>query len=242
MNNMIMLAWFGQGIEDLIGPLGTIFLFLFTGAVGWLTTAVYMRVRYSEEWEIAKFQTSIGSSPATYGFGAFLSAASPCSCTLSACGLPAWVWLPALVCVPKLFQSRYGVQLQSNGGLKANLHSIAFIAASCSISYFVVRPFLSEDCMMKASTSFAVYLLCVIALKAFDSLFLGKSFWIPGSDNTAHFGGAFLGAVAGLYSTGHFTIINQQQGVSQCDTQTSSLILNACLVYLAVVVCFPQAS
>jgi hypothetical protein len=236
-----MFAWFGQEVEALIGPISTIFLFLATGVVGWFTTAVSLRVRYPEDsWEIAKFQTGIGSSPATYGFGAFLSAVNPCSCALSAFGLSAWVWLPALVCVPRLFETKYGVQLQLKGGLKGNLRSLAFIATSCCVVYFLLRPLLQQDnCMVDASSAFALYLLYTIALKAFDSHFLGKSFWIPGSDNTAHFGGSLAGAVIGFCYAALHNIIDQQR-ISNCDLHSRSLILNTCLVYLAIV-CIPQA-
>lgn len=89
---MVMLCWFGEEVEKLIGGFAFVLLYVATGVAGWCTTFMYLRIRHSDVWEFAaKFQSGIGSSPATYGIGAFLAAAKPASCSLSSLGIPSWV-------------------------------------------------------------------------------------------------------------------------------------------------------
>ena len=78
VNNMIMLGAIGPQLEAVVGPVALCAIYTGTGAAGWALT--YLRNRYditgisTEEfpadmrWECGmKFQSSNGSSPATYG-------------------------------------------------------------------------------------------------------------------------------------------------------------------------------
>ena len=133
VNNMIMLLSFVPQLEWLLvhavsaavadgtgqsggshlgGALLLWLLFVCTGAAGWLVTLVALRRRHKgDEWTFAaRYQVSLGSSPATYGMLAFLAVASPNCCVCSTFGMPAWIWVTALICAPQAFNEKYGVQ------------------------------------------------------------------------------------------------------------------------------------
>ena len=136
VNNMVMLASFAPQLEDvlaravasaavdgsssgdvgagsrLVGALLLWALFVATGAAGWLLTLRLLKHRHrGEDWAFAaRYQVSLGSSPATYGMLAFLAVTAPGRCVCRTFGLPAWAWVTALACGPQLFSEKYGVQ------------------------------------------------------------------------------------------------------------------------------------
>eukprot|EP00615_Pteridomonas_danica_P003872 CAMPEP_0114332156 /NCGR_PEP_ID=MMETSP0101-20121206/2890_1 /TAXON_ID=38822 ORGANISM="Pteridomonas danica, Strain PT" /NCGR_SAMPLE_ID=MMETSP0101 /ASSEMBLY_ACC=CAM_ASM_000211 /LENGTH=91 /DNA_ID=CAMNT_0001462727 /DNA_START=183 /DNA_END=455 /DNA_ORIENTATION=- len=91
---MAMLCLGGEELEELVGTFNIILFFFLTGAAGWLTTMCVTRYRYQGEmWDYAaKFQFSVGSSPATYGLATILATIAPDMCSCSALSMPPWVW------------------------------------------------------------------------------------------------------------------------------------------------------
>ena len=75
-NNLIHWCCFAPALERVIGPLGLALSYIVAGAAGWLATYASLKAKHgdSDTWNFAlKFQTGVGSSPATYGLTAMLA-------------------------------------------------------------------------------------------------------------------------------------------------------------------------
>ena len=155
VNNMVMLLSFAPQLEETLGAaavtgggdsssdrsriLGALLvwlLFALTGAAGWLLTLLRLKRQHrGEDWAFAaRYQVSVGSSPATYGMLAFLAAVNPEHCVRRFAGLPPWLWVTALLCGPQLFSEKYGVQWWSSRPLTRPDTASAAASSSSSSS------------------------------------------------------------------------------------------------------------
>ena len=103
-NNALMLVCMGPELEQLCGLVFFLVLFTATGAAGWLLNLFLLKWQYQgDDWNyVAKFQSSVGSSTATYGMAGFLALYAPSTCVVGALGCPSWVWLALLFFFPCL--------------------------------------------------------------------------------------------------------------------------------------------
>ena len=144
INNMLHLACIGFSLEVVWGSLRLGCGFLLTGACGWLCNLTLLRMHCRGElWSLgAKYQSSTGSSPATYGLTAVLVLLAPEACTCEGIDLvPPWLWLASLVLLPHvaIYVPAYNIQWWrvERGdavGLQLNPRCFAFLLVGAGLS------------------------------------------------------------------------------------------------------------
>ena len=216
VNNMIMFGLSAGPLERIVGPWLLCASFFTTGALGWLFSLQHLYKKFPEQQFIAKFQSSVGSSPATYGLVGMLIVLNPNACCASLDGsFPSWLGIILLWSLPLCLQEKYGLQLwakKESGSL--NIRSVAFICSSGLVGYGLLRPFVTGlhssgylchdgsaevvSLSISASQFFTAYLFkCfVLGLVCQYVLRLDKS--MSSTDDACHLGGVVTGIVLGL--------------------------------------------
>jgi len=201
INNMLMMYGIAE-FETKIGTLPFCILFVMCGAVGWLSSLGWRRLRFPEMWSAGyvQFTESAGASPATYGVAVAAATAmgdEPVGYTL---GLsPAtWVWL--LLVLPKFCGDRYEVNLlvyPTKWTLKA-LGAASTVILMCYASSEVIVP---EP--LAADRWMVLYLGMNYVISFLKPSYLrGEKQEADTTDHTSHLGGALLGLWWGAWLSG----------------------------------------
>mmetsp|Transcript_96603 Transcript_96603/g.201898 ORF Transcript_96603/g.201898 Transcript_96603/m.201898 type:complete len:301 (-) Transcript_96603:299-1201(-) len=225
INNMIMVACLGEPLESLLGPWLLLVLYFFTGVVGWAATLADARRKFDAElWDCAaKFQTSVGSSPATYGLAGFLAIAWPDAACAQAFGLPACLWLLALCACPALVCLK-----RSKNGFKA-------FAGHCSPAFcwIAVKLLIGSGLSGCSATEFfAFYLVHASFGKIVNRVLFEVPFEHSAVDNAAHLGGTLGGAFT-AWASCQFSVMSSSPNAKWSEGGPG--ILNAlCFAWLAL--------
>jgi membrane associated rhomboid family serine protease len=153
INNMFHIACFAPALEARIGSTRLWIGFVVTGAGGWLTNLALLRWRHrGEQWEYnAKYQSSTGSSPATYGLTALLATFCPdaCTCEIVVGGrvLPPWLLLALLMVFLDVARHvpAYNIQWWRTDGSpghrpRLNPRCAVFLGVSISLVWLLATP------------------------------------------------------------------------------------------------------
>mmetsp|Transcript_106998 Transcript_106998/g.310708 ORF Transcript_106998/g.310708 Transcript_106998/m.310708 type:complete len:263 (-) Transcript_106998:1058-1846(-) len=176
INNTLMLLATGRELERRIGGLAFLLLFCLTGAFGWLCTLANYYITMPEAWKdgIAQMQTSVGSSPATYGMATMAAITLPVDDPVGG-GLFCTTWASAMLLLwaPKFFDDKYGLNLAQ---LPSNWVRVGSVGVACAVASCTVLPPLASWAGPGASQFFFFYLfVCCVPFTLVDWLSSGKS-------------------------------------------------------------------
>lgn len=191
LNNVAMFLCVAPQVEQLIGEAGLVVLFFSTGLAGWIGTLLFTRFAHADMWKlgVAQFQTSIGSSPATYGVAMFASLClGPEIATSVAFGMPNWLWLATLIFLPKFFGDHYGLNLAKPSRRRLCIFAAVILGSMALGQSRLMPPILAAD------VHFFIYLAGCLLARLYVKFVL-QAFG-GGGDNIAHLFGAFWGIVA----------------------------------------------
>jgi membrane associated rhomboid family serine protease len=197
--NNYLMVWGVCEMEETIGTTAFFLLFFACGAMGWLVTQCWLWCQRYNAWTdgIAQFQTSIGSSPATYGICAaasWIMKDFPIATTL---GLRPSIWLSLMLFAPKFCGDRFTVNLlvqPSKTSLKAVV--VAIFVVSCT--------YLSKDAWFLTSITAEAWFLYYLTgnyVLGFVRQRVNNEIVGDTTDHACHFGGAVCGLTYALCVT-----------------------------------------
>ena len=224
VNNMLMLLATGGELEDGIGSLALLGVFIGSGVVGWLATMLHYKIVLAEAWAggIAQMQPSVGSSPGTYGLAIFAALVLPSDTTVGAAlWLPPWGACALQLFAPKFFGDGFGVNVAKEPLVSRILPAAAASVAFC---YFVLRPLLAQFGGCGPAEFFSFYLFAVTVPPAIRDWLKGK---VSSADHPCHLGGALFALALA------FGASNQPWDLGWWTSQQGILVA-ACVVELVI--------
>jgi membrane associated rhomboid family serine protease len=159
VNNMLMLLPPSVALEDRVGSLALIILYVLCGVTGWFATLANTKIKNREAWNsgVAQWQPSVGSSPSTYGICAASGAIlGPFESDLGIWGVPAFLWVALLVFAPPFLGDYYGLSVLSSSGRHSwarVFQALCFVVAPITALLFFFVP---EN--LHAASWFLIYL------------------------------------------------------------------------------------
>jgi hypothetical protein len=213
VNNMLHFACIGPALEARVGPWWMLVFYFATGAGGWLFRLQLLQVQYpkeSEGWKfVARYQDSIGSSPATYGLTHLLASLAPASHTSTAFALSPSALISLLYFLPMFFGEKYNIQpwhkrakadnsKKTAAKLPFNWRCVAAAVGFFTAWRYVINPGFGWGFPdgVEAWQFWAIYVFKVAAFfKVVNRAVEGrwKTLWCP--DNESHLGGVIAGSM-----------------------------------------------
>ena len=146
---------------------------------------------------LIQFQTTVGSSPATYGLAAFAIAKLPASQPVGTafCGLPFWSVCGLVALVPNFFRDTYGINVANAPVSRVVGAAIAITLICCGVLPVIV----GEGAWILPGEGASVYFAWYLLSKNLDH-FIANMIGAGGSgaDDSCHLGGAATGLFIAL--------------------------------------------
>jgi len=202
VNNLIMLLAVGPQLEQRLGSMGFLLLFLAAGAVGWHATLWRLRTGLGEElYSIAaKFQQGLGASPSTYALAVTASLLLPSEAAVGpVCGAHgeaieatdarrSWVSTVLAVYLLPTFTSTGGVYDKREEGMCYVVLALMAMALHTALH--------GKLTAVNATAWMVLYHWKTFGRMAYKRLVRGHT--MQSSDHATHFGGACVGLAAGV--------------------------------------------
>lgn len=187
-NNMIMLIGFMNELETVTGPWLFGIMFFAIGIAGWLTTFLLARfiLYQTDAWMTAKWQTSVGASPAVYGLcfsAVILLGDRHIGSAFGVLGQYSFIPFLSLFFVPEVLDPFRWESISL-------LSRMSLLIAGCFVVWLLSPLFGSITALTWLSGYFIKTIIC--------SMYDKYSGRISSEDESAHLGGSLAGICFGL--------------------------------------------
>jgi membrane associated rhomboid family serine protease len=194
-HNMTFFMGFASHLEAMIGGIRLVLAFIACGVCGWAVSYTLQRfVVHRKEWEIARFNSSCGASPATYGLAFLTASIRPLGIVANTLWIPSGLWIAIMMGMPLLISHRPGGSRTKMSRITLGIGAV--ISAALIFQYLFPRIEMWEW--------LCLYLLQVFIVRCYRVMVLKRKH--SAADHYCHLGGAFCG-----YLIGYLLVLEQSR-------------------------------